>query len=129
MAARADKGATYYPSGRRANNKRTCLLDQVERIGPEMFGGFNWTITFTSDNQDGDLPLITIEDDDLTGTEVRVEVFSVEDGSYLSGYLNVSFAGTSTMVMYNATAEDMRVTLEGIGTGNVAVFREGDVLI
>lgn len=103
-------------------------MNQVERIGPDMFGGFNWTITFTSDNQDGDLPLITIEDDDLTGTEARVEVFSVEDGSYLSGYLDISFGGLSTTVEYNATAEDMRVILGIIGTGNVAVSREGNVL-
>ncbi|CAM9693673.1 unnamed protein product, partial [Laminaria digitata] len=97
----------------------------VERLGPDDQGGFNWTVTFTSDTQDGDLPLLTVETDALTGADTLIEVFSVEDGSYLDGSLNATFDGNSTLVAANATAEDMRVALEAIGTGSVAVFREG----
>lgn len=97
----------------------------MERLGPDDQGGFNWTVTFTSDTQDGDLPLLTVETDALTGTDTLIEVYSVEDGSYLDGSVNATFDGNSTLVAANATAEDMRVALEAIGTGSVAVFREG----
>lgn len=46
----------------------------MERLGPDDQGGFNWTVTFTSDNQDGDLPLITVETDALTGSDTLIEV-------------------------------------------------------
>lgn len=46
----------------------------MERLGPDDQGGFNWTVTFTSDNQDGDLPLITMETDALKGLETLIEV-------------------------------------------------------
>lgn len=95
-------------------------------MGPDNQGGFNWTVTFTSDNQDGDLPLMTVESNDITGAEVLVEVSSVEDGSYLDGLVNVTFAGNSSSIAANATAEDMRVALEAIGTGSIAVSREGE---
>ncbi|CAM9522837.1 unnamed protein product, partial [Hapterophycus canaliculatus] len=97
----------------------------VSRVGPDHQGGFNWTVTFTSDNQDGDLPLLTLETNGITGTETAVEVFSVEDGSYLDGFVNVTFAGNSSQVAANATAEEMRVALEAIGTGSLGVSREG----
>ena len=97
----------------------------MERLGPDDQGGFNWTVTFTSDTQDGDLPLLTVETDALTGTDTLIEVYSVEDGSYLDGSVNATFDGNSTLVAANATAEDMRVALEAIGTGSVSVFREG----
>ncbi|CAN0500695.1 unnamed protein product, partial [Scytosiphon promiscuus] len=97
----------------------------VERSGPDNQGGFNWTMTFTSDNQDGDLPLLTVETNGITGTETAVEVLSVEDGSYLDGFVNVTFAGNSSQVAANATAEEMRIALEAIGTGSIAVAREG----
>lgn len=98
---------------------------QVDRLGPDDQGGFNWTVTFTSDNQDGDLPLLTVEADDITATGALMEVYSLEDGSYLDGFVNVTFAGNSSQVAANATAEEMRVALEALGTGGLAVSREG----
>ncbi|CAM9800578.1 unnamed protein product [Ectocarpus sp. 6 AP-2014] len=97
----------------------------VERLGPDDQGGFNWTVTFTSDNQDGDLPLLTVEADDITTTGAFMEVYSLEDGSYLDGFVNVTFAGNSSQLAANATAEEMRVALEALGTGGLAVSREG----
>lgn len=94
-------------------------------MGPDDQGGFNWTVTFTSDNQDGDLPLLTVEADDITATGALMEVYSLEDGSYLDGFVNVTFAGNSSQVAANATAEEMRVALEDLGTGGLAVSREG----
>ena len=102
-----------------------CQLNQVERFGPDNQGGFNWTITFTSDNQDGDLPLITVETDALIGTDTSIEVSSIKDGSYLDGYVDITFAGNSTLVVANATAEEMRIALESIGTGYLDIVREG----
>lgn len=97
----------------------------MERLGPDNQGGFNWTVTFTSDNQDGDLPLLTVETDALTGDDTLVEVISVEDGSYIDGYVNATLGGNSTLIQANATAEEVRVALEAIGTGSIAVSREG----
>lgn len=97
----------------------------MERTGPDSQGGFNWTITFTSENQDGNLPSFTVETDDLTGFETHIEVISVEDGSYVDGHFNATFDGESTLLSANATAEEMRLALKGIGTGNVGVSREG----
>lgn len=94
-------------------------------MGPDDQGGFNWTVTFTSDNQDGDLPLLTVEADDITATGALMEVYSLEDGSYLDGFVNITFAGNSSQVAANATAEEMRVALEVLGTGGLAVSREG----
>lgn len=96
-------------------------------MGPDNQGGFNWTVTFTSDAQDGDLPLISVATDALTGTDTLIEVYSVDDGSYIDGSINVTFDGNSTLLAANATAEDLRAALEAIGTGSVAVFREGMV--
>lgn len=98
---------------------------QVERLGPDDQGGFNWTIAFTSDNQDGDLPLLTVETNALTGSNTLMEIYSIEDGSYIDGYINATFDGNSTFVTANATAEEMRVALEGIGTGRLSVSIEG----
>lgn len=97
----------------------------MERLGPDNQGGFNWTVTFTSDNQDGDLPLMTVETDAVTGTETEIQVYSVEDGSYLDGFVNVTFGGNSSQVAANATAEEMRVALEAVGTGSLGVSHEG----
>lgn len=97
----------------------------MERLGPDNQGGFNWTVTFTSEAQDGDLPLLTVETDALTGTDTLVEVYSVEDGSYIDGYINVTFVGNSTQVAANTTSEEMRIALEAIGTGSLAVSRKG----
>lgn len=101
----------------------------MERSNPNDQGGFTWTVTFTSDKQDGDLPLLTIEDDDTTGLGAAVAVFSVADGSYLDGTVGISFTNGSTTQFTefaaNATEEDVRVALEGIGTGRLAVSREG----
>lgn len=94
-------------------------------MGPDNQGGFNWTVTFTSDNQDGDLPLVTVEANALTGTDARIGVYSVVDGSYVDGFVNVTFDGNSTSVAANATAEHMRIALESIGTGKLGVTREG----
>lgn len=101
----------------------------MERLGPDDQGGFNWTVTFSSDNQDGDLPLMTVETNGITGSDVLVEVSSVEDGSYLDGFVNITFAGNSSSIAANATAEDMRVALEAIGTGSLAVSREGNIFL
>lgn len=102
---------------------------QVERTGPDNQGGFNWTVTFTSDNQDGDLALVTVETDALTGSETSIDIYSVEDGSYIDGYINVTFDGNSTMLAANATEEDVRLGLESISTGTLAVTREGTMEI
>lgn len=97
----------------------------MERSGPDNQGGFDWSVTFTSDNQDGDLPLLTVETDDTTGLNAQVSVSSATDGSYLGGSVNVEFDGSSGQFAADATAEDVRVVLEGIDTGSLAVSREG----
>lgn len=97
----------------------------MERSGPDDQGGFDWTVTFTSNNQDGDLPLLTVETDDTTGVNAVVAVSSQTDGSYIGGTVSVEFGGSSSEFAADATAEDVRVALEGIGTGSLAVSREG----
>lgn len=97
----------------------------MERSDPDNQGGFTWTVTFTSDNQDGDLPLLTVESDDTTGLGAAVAVDSVTDGSYLAGTVGVTFTGESGQFDADATAEEVRVALESIGTGSLAVSREG----
>lgn len=129
MSRRIILFSTRPPPSASHRPRLTYPKPKVDRLGPDNQGGFNWTVTFTSDNQDGDLPLITVEANDVTGSEVLVELSSVEDGSYLDGYVNVSFAGNSSSIAANATAEDMRVALEAIGTGSLAVSREGDALL
>lgn len=94
-------------------------------MGPDDQGGFTWTVTFTSDDQDGDLPLLTVESDALTGLETLLEVISVEDGSYIDGHVNISFNSSWTLIAANATAEEMKLALESMGTGKVAIARQG----
>lgn len=53
-------------------------------------------------------------------------MYSVEDGSYIDGYFNATFDGNSTAIAANATAEDMRLALESIGTGSLSVTRSGE---
>lgn len=106
----------------------------MERSEPDNQGGFTWTVTFTSDNQDGDLPLLTVESDDTTGVDAVVTLSSDTDGSYLDGIVAITFtAGATTLngqFDADATAEDVRTALELIGTGSVAVSREGaDVIV
>lgn len=99
------------------------------RSDPDEQGGFIWTVTFTSDNQDGDLPDLTVESDDTTGVDAVVAVAPVTDGSYLDGTVGVTFRSSATgQFAADATAEDVRVVLEGLGTGSLAVSREGEVL-
>lgn len=101
----------------------------MERSDPDNQGGFTWTVTFTSDNQDGDLPFLAVESDDTTGLNAVVAVVSIDDGSYLDGIVEIKFDnGSATLsgdFAVDATAEDVRVALEGIGTGSLAVSREG----
>lgn len=49
----------------------------------------------------------------------------MEDGSYIDGYFVATFDGTSIQMPANATAEEMRLGLETVGTGNLAVTRSG----
>lgn len=71
---------------------------------------------------------MTVETDALTGTDTLIEITSVEDGSYLDGYVNVAFLGESARVFANATAEEVRAELEAIGTGSLSVSRKGTLL-
>lgn len=105
----------------------------MERTDPDSQGGFTWTVTFTSDNQDGDLPLMTVEIGDtteLTGLGAVVAVSPGTDGSYLGGNVGITFEASGRVVFpADATAEDVRTALEGIGTGSLAVSREGAHLL
>lgn len=106
---------------------------KVERLDPDAQGGFTWTVTFTSDNQDGDLPFLVENYEDITGWGATVVVSSVTEGSYLGGDVKVSFTVDTTALSdvfgAAATAEEVRVVLEGLGTGSLAVSREGDELL
>lgn len=62
-------------------------------MGTDDQGGFNWTITFTSDNQDGDLPLITVETDALTASETLIEV----SNAFLSSTVQLRCGATAEL--------------------------------
>lgn len=102
---------------------------KVERSVPDNQGGFIWTVTFTSDNQDGDLPDLTVESNDMTGVGATVAVTPVTEGSYLDGTVTVTFSDASGDFAADATAEDVRNVLEALGTGSLAVSREGAHLV
>ncbi|CAM9541561.1 unnamed protein product, partial [Phaeothamnion confervicola] len=114
----------------------------VERTGPDDQGGYNWTVTFTAPGQDGDLSTMVPYSDLLTGAGAAVDVFSVTDGSELSGWLNLSFpswnftAGKAALassdpydisasVPYDATEAEFKAALQGLGSGEVEVVRSG----
>lgn len=57
--------------------------------------------------------------------KTHTQIYSLEDASYIDGYINATFDGNSTMISANATAKDMRLGLESIGTGSLSVTRSG----
>jgi len=88
----------------------------VVRLGPTDQGGYNWTVTFTSDYNSGDVPQLLATYHDLTGRGATAVVSTLRDGNQLSGSFNVTFEASdwgtspqgSTSVPYDATPAQMK---------------------
>jgi len=112
-------------------------IDSVDvyRTGPTDQGGYNWTVTFTSDYNAGDVPQLVSSYDDLTGSGAAATVTTVRDGNQLSGTFNVSFSHplggdasafrANATVPFDATSSAMKHALEAVGCGEVDVHRSG----
>jgi hypothetical protein len=98
----------------------------VKRVGPTRHGGYNWTITFTSDYNGANLPELIPTYDDLEGEGSSAIVTTIQDGNELGGYFNVSYPNASSaMVPYDATPSIMKAAIENVGFGEVVVHRSG----
>jgi hypothetical protein len=106
----------------------------VYRVGPTDQGGYNWTVTYTSDYNGADLPEMVATYVDLTGSGASAVVTTLRDGNELSGTFNLTFSDpvapkfgweSSATVAFDATPSSMKAALESLGTGEVAVHRSG----
>jgi hypothetical protein len=98
----------------------------VARSGPDDQGGYQWTVTFTSDLNWGNVNQMVPVTTDLTGSGAIAEVRTLTDGNELDGAFNVSFGrGIGQVVPFDCSAPEMKQALEKVGTGAVAVYRAG----
>jgi hypothetical protein len=109
-------------------------VDSVDvfRAGPTDQGGYNWTVTFTSDYNGGNVPELTAVYRDLGGAGAAAQVATLRDGNELSGSFNVSFSDpvgvgfpALATVPAGATPSELKAALEAVGTGEVSVHRNG----
>jgi len=107
----------------------------VVRTGPDVYGGFRYTITFTSDMNAGNLPILVGEADGLEGTG-NVTVCAKgstlapctgtsSTGNQISGTFTIT-VGTKTTaaIPYNASAYQVQQALLSLNQ-TVAVTRTG----
>ena len=112
----------------------------VLRLGPDDQGGYNWTVTFTSDFNGGNIEEMVPVYNDLEGRGAAATVHTLRDGNELSGSFNVSWpedavllpgarpptSPRSTIVPFDATSSQLKAALENeVGTGEVDVQRVG----
>lgn len=109
-------------------------IDSVDvfRTGPTDQGGYNWTVTFASDYNGGNVPELAAVSSDLGGAGAAAQVTTLRDGNELSGSFNVSFSdpvGTGypplATVPFGASPSELKAALEAVGTGEVSVHRAG----
>lgn len=109
-------------------------IDSVDvfRAGPTDQGGYNWTVTFTSDYNGANVPEMVALYHDLGGAGASAQVTTLRDGNELSGGFNVSFSEPigfgfpdSATVPFAATPSELKAALESVGTGDVSVHRSG----
>ncbi len=96
---------------------------EVSREGPDMQGGFDWYVTFTSSNQNGDLNTMGWNSSGLGGVGSTLNVDTVVHGNSISGSFEVSYdGGSATEIAFDASEEDVRIALESLGTGALSVY-------
>lgn len=92
----------------------------VSRSLPDVNRGFEWLVTFHSPvgvavEHTGDMPLLQLDTDGLTGTGVRGAVSEVVKGSYLGGSFTLTFGGVATgPLAYDASEEEVELALEAL---------------
>ncbi len=109
----------------------------IQRYGPSDEYGFFWNITFTGNRNSGDVEQL-IPHSYLSGKNVTLVV--CEDGNRtkngcdsamsikgneIGGTFDVTFNGNTRNISSSASVSDMKQALESIGTGRVAITREG----
>ena len=109
----------------------------VYRSGPDVNRGYAWTITFTGDENSGNVGALTATSA-LEG--VNATIFVCEsgdtagncanhtsmDGNSVSGFLGLQFGGATANVSAFATASEMKSAFEDdLGLGSVSVLRSG----
>lgn len=99
----------------------------VVRTGPDDQRGYEWTVTFTSDVNPGNIdPMTTVYADTLTGEGAQANVATLADGNQLGGTIGVSDGTSTETVPFDATAGEMKSGLEKLAAvGVVAVTRTG----
>ena len=109
----------------------------AERLGSDDQGGYNWTVTFTSDFNGGNIEEMVAVYDELEGIGAGAYVHTLRDGNELSGTFNVSWPSDasifgegyfprSAVVPFDVTASGLKAALENeVGTGEVDIQRTG----
>ncbi|KAH9100136.1 hypothetical protein LEN26_016139, partial [Aphanomyces euteiches] len=98
----------------------------VTRTGPDYQGGYVWSITFLSNMNPGDVPLMGIANT-LVATGAAAVVTYGTRGNQLSGTFTLSFNGNPTgPLSFQATDVAVQTALQALpGIGNIKVLRQG----
>merc|ERR1711871_1596084 len=94
----------------------------VTRSGPDMEGGYSWTITFTTSI--GDIGLISV-DNSLVGVGAKFNVQELQKGNWISGSFALTYGSETTgLIVYDAEASVVEQELESLSTvGDIMVSR------
>ena len=90
----------------------------------------SWTVTFLAGPWNGDLPMLGVASNELTGPSALLQIYEVESGSLaLSGNFTISFREfTSDPVDYAASASALRSAIIALpNIGSVSVQRDSRV--
>lgn len=125
-----DTASTQDTDFETALEARSDITDiSVYRSAASQAKGFTWTITFTHADNGGDISLMTIPSNVLTGTNVQISVVETVKGNQLSGSFQLQFDGQlSAPIVYSSTAAAMETQLNSLSSimpSFVAISRSG----
>jgi len=117
------------------SNMKTALQNigtgdvTVSRSGPDGQLGYSWSVTFTPDSDNYDVPLMVANGTHLTGNGVEIVTHTRQVGKYdLGGSFQLYFrdVGPTVPIPYNANVSTMISALEDlISVDDVTITRTG----
>ena len=105
---------------------------EVTRSAVDDQHGYEWTIEFTSDMNDGDIDILVADTTSLTVSSTDGEAninITATDGNELSGSFTLEYGGSVTdNINFNATSSEFKAALEDLNSipaGTISVSRTG----